>query len=174
MLHRGCLPNLLQYYIGGFFKVFFKLIWKGFDHFQYYICFYVVLKGRILSQIWDKFSEYVILGKYPYIISILHRVDLLNLLQYYNRGEGSTSILYYVINGRPLMRLWSSNKSLFPRFPACTSHRAKWALGDPQYSQVTGNLTRFFLLVQCRHTCARTLIKMDSIEPISLISNVIL
>ena len=59
------------------------------------------------------------LGKYPYIISILHRGDLLNLwqyymggglpnlLQYYNRGgEGSTGTpnLYYVINGRPLMR----------------------------------------------------------------------
>ena len=53
---RG-VPDLLQYYIGGFFKVYYNItdlvgILKGFDHFQYYICFYVVLKVRILSQIW--------------------------------------------------------------------------------------------------------------------------
>ena len=34
------------------------------------------------------FSEYAIFGKYPKIISILHRGDFLNLLQYYNRGGG--------------------------------------------------------------------------------------
>ena len=70
ILHRGGLPNLLQYYIGGFFKVYYNItdlvgILKGFDHFQYYICFYVVLKERILSQIWKKIEKSVILGKYP-------------------------------------------------------------------------------------------------------------
>ena len=37
-------------------------------------------------------------------ITILHGGGLPNLLQYYNRGEGSTGTpnLYYVINGRPL------------------------------------------------------------------------
>ena len=67
---RRGLPDLLQYYIGGFFKVYYNItdlvgILKGFDHYQYYICFYVVLKERILSQIWKKNREYVILGKYP-------------------------------------------------------------------------------------------------------------
>ena len=52
----GGLPNLLQYYIGGFFKVYYNItdlvgIWKGLDHFQYYIYFYVVLKIRIFYQI---------------------------------------------------------------------------------------------------------------------------
>ena len=51
ILHRGGLPNLLQYYIGGFFKVYYnvtdlEVIWKGLDHLQYYMCFYVVLKVR--------------------------------------------------------------------------------------------------------------------------------
>ena len=32
-------------------------IWKGLDHFQYYICFFVVLKVRILSQIWKKVGD---------------------------------------------------------------------------------------------------------------------
>ena len=58
----GGLPNLLQYYIGGFFKVYHNItdlvgILKGFDHFQYYICFYVVPKVRILSQIWKNFTN---------------------------------------------------------------------------------------------------------------------
>ena len=58
----GGLPNLLQYYIGGFFKVYYNItdlvgILKGFDHFQYYICFYVVLKVRVLSQIWKKIEN---------------------------------------------------------------------------------------------------------------------
>ena len=39
ILNRGGLPNLLQYCIGGFFKVYFNStdlvgIWKGLDHFQ--------------------------------------------------------------------------------------------------------------------------------------------
>ena len=55
---RG-LPNLLQYYIGALLKVYYNIadlveIWKGLDHFQYFICFYVVLKVRSLSQIWRK------------------------------------------------------------------------------------------------------------------------
>ena len=68
---EGGLPNLLQYYIGGFFKVYYNItdlvgIWKGLDHFQYYICFYVGLKVRILSQIWRKKThEYATLGKHP-------------------------------------------------------------------------------------------------------------
>ena len=38
ILHRGGLPNLLQYYIGGFLKVYYNItdlvgIWKGLDHF---------------------------------------------------------------------------------------------------------------------------------------------
>ena len=40
ILHRGGLPNLLQYYMGGHFKVYYNItdlvgIWKGLDHFQY-------------------------------------------------------------------------------------------------------------------------------------------
>ena len=53
----GGLPNLLQYYIEGVFKVYYDItdlvgIWKGLVNFKYFICFYVVLKVRILSQIW--------------------------------------------------------------------------------------------------------------------------
>ena len=52
----------------------------------------------------EKNCEHAILGKYAKIISILHRGDFLNLLQYYIGGRGSagTPNLYYVINGWPL------------------------------------------------------------------------
>ena len=58
---RG-LPDLLQYYIGGFFKAYYNItdlvgIWKGLDHFQYYICFYVMLIVRIWSQIWKNLAN---------------------------------------------------------------------------------------------------------------------
>ena len=58
---RG-LPDLLQYYIAGFSKVYYNLkdlvgIWRGLDHFQYYICFYAVLKVRILSRIWKNLEN---------------------------------------------------------------------------------------------------------------------
>ena len=47
-------------HLGGFFKVYYDItdlvgIWKGLDHLQYYICFYIVLKVRILSQIWKNY-----------------------------------------------------------------------------------------------------------------------
>ena len=93
ILHGGGgLPNLLQYYIGGFFKVYYNItdlvgIWKGSGHFQYYIYFYVVLKIHILSQIWNFFGKYAILGKYAKIISIFHMGDFPNLLQYYMGGS---------------------------------------------------------------------------------------
>ena len=32
-------------------------VFPGFNHFQYYISFYVVLKVRILSQIWKNFAN---------------------------------------------------------------------------------------------------------------------
>ena len=62
ILHKGGLPNLLQFYKGGFFKVYYNItdlvgIWKGSGHFQYYIYFYVVLKVRIFSQIWKTIAN---------------------------------------------------------------------------------------------------------------------
>jgi len=61
------LPNLLQNYIGGFFKVYYNItdlvgILKGFDHFQYYIC--SAKRTHFVSNL-EKILEYVILGKYP-------------------------------------------------------------------------------------------------------------
>ena len=109
---EGGLPNLLQYYNitqGGLFKVYYNItylvgIWKGFDHFQYYICFYAVLRIGILSQIWKIFANMRFQG------------STLRLFQYYVGGifsiyyiitigaEGSTGTpnLYHVINGRLL------------------------------------------------------------------------
>ena len=79
ILHRGVLQSLLQYYRFG-------RNMEGLRPFSVlHIYFYVVLKVRIFSQIWKK-SQICDLGKYPYIISILHRGEFLNLLQYYMGG----------------------------------------------------------------------------------------
>ena len=107
----GVSPQFITILHRGLFKVYYNItdlvgLWKGFDHFQYYICFYVVLKGRILSQIWEKFQicqfrevpfrlfQYYIWGNF----SIYYNIII--------GGEGSTRTpnLYYVINGRPLMK----------------------------------------------------------------------
>ena len=63
----GGLPNLLQYYIGGFFKVYYNItdlvgLWKGLDHFQYYMFLWSAKSTHFVSL--EKFREYAILGKY--------------------------------------------------------------------------------------------------------------
>ena len=64
---RG-LPNLLKCYKGGFFKVYYNItdlvgIWKGLDHFQCYICFYVVLKETHFVSNFEKNCENAIRSK---------------------------------------------------------------------------------------------------------------
>ena len=97
---RG-LPDLLQYFIGGVLQSLLQYYrfgrnMEGLRPFSVlHIYFYVVLKVRIFSQIWKKNSQICDLGKYPYIISILHRGEFLNLLQYYMGGGGLPNLLQY-------------------------------------------------------------------------------
>ena len=51
----------------------------------------------------EKNREYAILGKYPWIISILHRGDFINLLQYY-MGGGLPNLLQYYNRGGGVYR----------------------------------------------------------------------
>ena len=79
ILHRGGLPNLLQYYIGGVLKVYYNI---------------TVLKGKVtisylLMWIYDcKCRKYTFFGGGVLfqIITILHSGGCQNLLQYFIGG----------------------------------------------------------------------------------------
>ena len=73
---------------------------ERFRPFSVYHMFSCSAKSTHFVSNFETIYENAVLGKYPYIISILHRGDFPNLLQYYNRGGGVCRYPKFVLRNR--------------------------------------------------------------------------